>query len=134
MSALLTGCGDGRIEASPGASCQVMDSSGKVINPTSYREGSVDVEYQEARTAFNEVEKTDGEIVKASGDYVLKLASLPEHLSNGYILDFSETDAVVIISQPELGRIGLTPSCINRDENEFGIPSVQVELPTQDTN
>lgn len=76
------------------------------------------------------MEHAQGVVEHTPGKYVLHLADLPNRLTNGYIPGFYETDAVVVISHPELGRIGLTPSCIDRSENQFGVPSVQVELPT----
>lgn len=130
VATLASGCSDGAIEAGPGDTCTAVNEQGDQLTPTSYPVGSVDVVFQEARTAFNEAEHTQGVIGLTSGEYVLRLATLPERLTNGYIPGFYETDAVVVISHPELGRIGLTPNCIDRGENQFGVPSVRVELPT----
>lgn len=127
---LFTGCTDSAIEAKPGDECIAVNESGDQFIPSFYPVGPIDVVFQEARTVFNEAEHAQGVIALTSGEYALRLATLPDKLTNGYIPGFHETDAVVIITHPELGRVGLTPSCINRSENQFGVPSVQVELPT----
>lgn len=130
-STLLMGCSDGRVVVDEGQPCQAIDIYGNVIEPTGYPEGAVHVEYQEARTVYNSVESVEGEITRKNGNYVLLLSALPEVLANGYIEDFNKTDAVVIISDPDFGRVGLTPNCIIRETNQYGVPSVSVQLPTK---
>lgn len=129
-SMFMAGCAEGPVEVSADQPCEAIDVFGESIQPTGYPEGTIDVEYQYPMPAFNRVTRTEGEIVKDGGKYILELALLPDKLTNGFITDFDRTDAVVILDNRKLGRIGLTPNCISTAENEYGILTSVVVLPT----